>query len=105
MSFKSERSKATDFSLEVKKQMLERDNYHCIFCSELNVTPAHYIPRSQGGLGIIENGVCLCVKCHQALDNGIAKNHLKEKVRRHLKRHYPNFKDEDRIYDRREWLK
>ena len=105
MSFKSARSNACNFDLKTKQLMLERDNYKCIFCTSLNVTPAHYLPRSQGGLGILENGVCLCVSCHQALDNGIAKEHLKLKVRRYLDKHYPGFTDVERTYNRREWLK
>jgi 5-methylcytosine-specific restriction endonuclease McrA len=105
MVLKSNRSKACDFDLKTKQAMLERDNYRCIFCSSLNVTPAHYLPRSAGGLGILENGVCLCVPCHQALDNGVAKKHLNLKVRRYLDKKYPGFTDVERTYNRREWLK
>ena len=57
--YKSKQARAKDFSKATKLKMVERDNNCCIFCSNPNITPAHFIPRSAGGLGILENGVCL----------------------------------------------
>ena len=103
--YKSKRSQATDFDKDTKIDMLRRDGYRCIFCSNSeSLTPAHYISRAKGGLGILENGVCLCVQCHQALDQSPARAHLQLKLQRYLKIKHPDFKDEDRIYDRRQWL-
>lgn len=97
--YKSKRSQATDFSKDTKIEMLRRDNYKCIFCSNSeSLTPAHYISRAKGGLGILENGVCLCVQCHQALDQSPARFHLQLKVERYLNKKHPDFKQEDRTY-------
>ncbi len=49
----SKRSKACDISPKVKKKVWERDNHCCIICGSPYAMPnAHYIARSQGGLGI-----------------------------------------------------
>ena len=106
MSFKSQRSKATDFNKKIKMEMLERDNYRCIFCGNAySLTPSHYVSRASGGLGIIENGACLCISCHQALDQSSDREQMMLEFQMYLGRHYPDFEDVDRIFDRREWLK
>ena len=97
----SKRSKACDFSIKVKKQMIERDNNCCIICGSLNITPAHYISRSKGGLGVIENGVCLCVECHTSYDNSKYRHSYKSYIKNYLDSFYPNFTDEQRKY--RKW--
>ena len=61
----SKRSKACDISMEVKKKVWERDEHKCVICHNPYAKPnAHYIARSQGGLGIEENIVTLCLRCH-----------------------------------------
>ena len=61
---KTKRSKACDISQKVKFQVFLRDNGQCVVChNRNNVMPnAHFIPRSQGGLGIEENIVFLPIK-------------------------------------------
>ena len=67
---KSKRTKAVDISKKVRKQVLERDLHRCIFCGRYEaLTMAHIIPRSQGGLGIPENLVTACSKCHALIDH------------------------------------
>lgn len=104
--YKSARSKSTNFSKQVKIDMLRRDKYRCIFCgTSEGLTPAHYISRASGGLGIIENGACVCVKCHQALDHSTNRESMLLTFKQYLNYHHPGFIDENRIFDRREWLK
>lgn len=106
MTFKSARSNATNFDKETKVDMLRRDNYRCIFCKSSNgLTPAHYISRASGGLGILENGACVCVSCHQQLDQSSNRDAMLCTFKQYLNYHYPSFGDENRIYDRRIWLK
>ena len=105
MSFKSQRSKACDFSKETKIDMLRRDGYRCILCrASEGLTPAHYIARSSGGLGILENGACICIECHQSLDHSTSRQKLLEKFKAYLDKHYPDFTDKERIFNRRTWL-
>lgn len=54
----------------------------------------HYIPRSKGGLGIEENIVTLCMRCHHNYDNGLHKEEkeaIRRKIEAHLSRLYPNW--------------
>ena len=97
---KSKRTKALEIPKEVKEKVLERDE-HCIVCGnpvDAFFASAHYIPRSKGGLGIKENVVALCFHCHRKYDQGIERKVIGEFIKNHLERHYPGFKDEDRIY-------
>lgn len=105
MSYKSKRSKATDIPISVKKIVWERDKHQCIVCGSSNAFPnAHYIARSHSGLGIEENVVTLCLRCHNAYDNGNDtefKNYIQGRIESHLKSIYPNWNKDDLIY--RKW--
>jgi len=61
-----------EFSPKTRKIIYERDNNCCVVCSgKTYLGIAHvFVPRSKGGLGIIENGALLCQECHHAMDNG-----------------------------------
>ena len=49
----SRRAKACAIKPNVKALVYARDNGRCIFCeTTLGLTPAHVVPRSDGGLGI-----------------------------------------------------
>ena len=70
-------TKARDFDRNTKFAISERDSIDgwpcCVFCgaaapSELAWSNAHYIARSQGGLGIEQNGLTLCPICHRKYD-------------------------------------
>lgn len=51
-------TKATSISKSVKCAVYERDGYRCIICGSSQGQPnAHYIARSQGGLGIEEKSL------------------------------------------------
>lgn len=91
----SKRSRACDISQEVKRKVWERDHHHCIYCGSPYAMPnAHYIARSHGGLGIEENVVTLCMKCHHNYDNGKdlrLKQTIKHKIEAHLASKYANW--------------
>ena len=83
----SKRSKACDISQKTKEIVWNRDDHKCIVCGKYvpkACANAHYIKRSQGGLGIPENVVTLCLECHYEEDFGqttklyekIIKNYL-----------------------------
>lgn len=97
------RAKACDISQEVKARVWERDKGCCIICESPTASPnAHYIRRSQGGLGIEQNIVTLCMDCHNEFDNGSGKysEAIKEAVRDYLQGRYDNWSEKDLIYDK-----
>ena len=66
------RSQWCEFDKETRKYIKKRDNNRCVFCGNNGALQiAHiFLSRAKGGNGCKENGVMLCIKCHQALDNG-----------------------------------
>lgn len=100
---KSKRSKACDISQKVKQEVWERDGHRCIICGNPVAMPnAHYIPRSQGGLGIPENVVTLCTMngCHHKFDFGTKEEseEIGEKIKEYLMSIYPDWNEEDLVY-------
>lgn len=99
---KSERTKATDINMNLKKVVWERDEHKCIFCGKIvpvNCANAHYIKRSQGGLGIEENIFTACLECHNEQDNGKNTKIYNQKIKRYLKTKYGrNWKEENLTY-------
>ena len=100
---KSKRSKECDITQKVKQKVWQRDK-GCIICGNPYAMPnAHFIPRSQGGLGIEENIVTLCIECHHDFDNGNntqKREHIKNKIERYLKSKYKNWNKEKLIYNK-----
>ena len=97
----SKRAKAVDIPTSERKKVLVRDKGFCVVCGQPGIPNSHYIKRSQGGLGIEQNVVCLCVECHNAYDNGNDKMKTKMihgKVKKYLKRQYKGWKEEDLYY-------
>ena len=80
----NKRTKALQYTKETAYKVAERDNHECLFCKmgyhleginksglgSIVYDIAHFINRSQGGLGIEENLVLLCRYHHTLLDNG-----------------------------------
>lgn len=84
----NKRAKAADVSNKVRQEVLERDKW-CIICgSPHNKTIAHYKSRAKGGLGIPQNLVVLCVKCHHDYDNGKMRNHYGILIKSYLEGKY-----------------
>ena len=51
-----------------KELMYKRDGHRCRSCnSSENLTPHHVIFRSQLGPDDLENLICLCINCHNAV--------------------------------------
>ena len=91
------RTKALDISRKVKEAVWERDGGHCVLCGNPNAAPnAHYIPRSQGGLGIEENVVTLCPACHDTYDNSASRWAIRDELREYLQGKYPRW-DETKL--------
>ena len=70
----SKRSHACEISQKTKKVVWDRDNNRCVYCGKyvpMACANAHFIKRSQGGLGIPENIVTLCPECHYQEDHGL----------------------------------
>ena len=102
---KSKRSKATDITQKVRKEVLNRDNFACIICGDnRTLTMAHYIPRSKGGLGISQNLVTMCMSCHHKIDNGKSKevaDNLTLAVKSYLHSKYAgSWNEKDLKYDK-----
>lgn len=109
------RTKSCNFTQEVIQRVLQRDR-GCIFCNrgyrpgDINAYDhtiydvMHYINKSQGGLGIEQNGACGCRYHHNLLDNGnqgIREDMLKI-FEKHLKNHYPNWDSDKLVYNKYE---
>lgn len=91
-------TKATQIPEKVKRKVMARDNGRCIVCGAPGLPEAHYIRRSQGGLGIEENIVTMCRPCHREFDEGKNREAIKAWVEEYLERFYPDFDNYDRIY-------
>ncbi len=97
-------TKATRIPIEVKEKVFMRDRGKCVVCGEPGTPNAHYIRRSQGGLGIEENIVTLCPKCHHDFDNGFKREQIGAWISEYLDKWYPDFPDEKRKYSKYRWL-
>lgn len=96
------RTRALDISKKVKDTVWERDGQRCILCGDPQAMPnAHYIGRSQGGLGIEQNVVTLCRQCHNDYDNSPLRPLLREEIRDYLRGQYPGWNEANLTY--RKW--
>lgn len=73
-----------DFSQNLKKQILERDNYQCVICGmgkkegvELHID--HIKPKDLGGKATLENGQTLCSK-HNFLKKNLKQTETGKKM-------------------------
>lgn len=100
-------TKARDFDRRAKYAIARRDSIDgwpcCVFCGasapcELAWSNAHYIARSQMGLGIPQNGLTLCPICHRRYDQTTDRKQMREYFREYLKSKYENWNEEALIY-------
>lgn len=95
---KSRRTKALEIPRKVKIAVYERDNGCCIWCGKQGQPNAHYIARSQGGLGIEENILTLCWDCHRKYDQTTARPRMNDFFKGYLKGIYPEWDENKLIY-------
>lgn len=97
----SKRSKACDINKSVKDTVWERDGHKCVICGSRSAMPnAHFIPRSHGGLGIEENIVTLCQRCHDTYDKTTLRETYGAIIERYLQEKYFNWSIEKLRYNK-----
>ena len=97
------RKERTDIPRSVKRTVWERDGRRCILCGRPEAGPwCHFIPRSQGGLGIEENIWTGCQRCHSLFDQGSgpAAVQARKAVRAYLAALYPGWNEAYLIYEK-----
>jgi 5-methylcytosine-specific restriction endonuclease McrA len=82
-----------EFDKKTREKIYSRDQYRCINCHDTGMLGvAHvFVPRSKGGLGVEENGVLMCQRCHHEMDNGRVKEiseMIKKVAEEYLKKQY-----------------
>ena len=95
---KARRTKALEIPTRVKNAVYERDEGCCVWCGKRGGPNAHYIPRSQGGLGIAENVLTLCWECHLRYDQSVHRKEMREFFKNYLKSKYPEWDEKILIY-------
>ena len=106
---KANRTKALDIPMAVKRKVAERDSRDghpcCIYCGlpapseyPLTFSNAHYIPRSQGGLGVEENILTLDWECHMKYDHSDEREEMKAFFREYLMSKYPDWDEEKLVF-------
>ena len=109
----NERTKALAIPQEVKKKVAERDSVRgwpcCVWCGKpaptenrLAYSCAHYISRAQGGLGITENTLTLCEKCHPQYDATIHRTAMRAYFKAYLLRRHPGWDEKNLVYQKNE---
>ena len=91
MTVSSKRSKACQISMKTKQIVWERDSERCIFCGRwvpVHFANAHFIKRSQGGLGIPENIFTACSDCHWEEDFGAHQQIYRGTAEDYLRNYY-----------------
>ncbi len=103
----NQRSKFCDIKQKTKDEVWRRDGECCILCGNPEAMPnAHYIPRSSGGLGVPENLVTLCCRCHEDYDHTVKRKEIKEQIREYLAGYYGEEWSEDKLkYSKWDWCK
>jgi len=83
----------------VKRAVWERDGGRCVLCHRNDGQPdAHIVARSHGGLGVVENIVTLCPRCHYRYDQTPERHFLRAQLEEYIKGFYPDWKEADVIY-------
>lgn len=101
---KHKQTKETDIDAKTKLQVWERDNHRCIFCKKLvpwNNANAHFVKRSAGGLGIVQNTFTACDYCHGEQDNGHNSIAMTDYAKEYLKSIYGQGWNEDLLIYRK----
>ena len=105
------RTNALGITIRVKEEVADRDSFNgwtcCVLCgcpaptyNRLAFSNAHYISRANGGLGVEENILTLCPKCHHRYDQTTDRVALKPFFGRYLKSHYPEWEESKLVYQK-----
>ena len=107
----NKRTKALQFSTDTKQKLLDRDK-GCFFChrgihmigsfpdDRSILDPMHIVNKSQGGLGVIQNGVIGCRWHHTLMDNSEYNTEMRTIAKGYLKILYPGWTEESVIYSK-----
>jgi predicted restriction endonuclease len=110
------RTKSLQFTDDVKIELLERDKW-CFYCmrgihmdkvpkdSRSILDPMHIVNKSQGGLGVVENGVIGCRGHHHLLDNSEYNQEMRRIAEDYLRILYPGWTRESVTYNKWEGFK
>ena len=107
----NKRTKQLIFSSKTQMGILERDG-GCIFCKKhyhleskdtfpyRTLEVMHIVNKSQGGLGVEQNGVTGCRYHHHLLDNGNKglRSEMLSMIKEYMESLYPNWNTEDLTY-------
>lgn len=98
----SERKKNTDIDSRSRNEVHERDRRRCVYCGRTDkpIELAHFISRTQGGKGVPQNLISLCIDCHRSFD-GAGRNDMRDFLADYLKSHYPGWNEQDQIFRKR----
>lgn len=96
-------TKYTAISKDVKDAVSKRDSIDgyccCVLCCSPEAIPnAHIIRRSQGGMGVEQNIIALCPRCHYKFDEGKDRDKLMDYVVNYMKGFYPDWTPESVTY-------
>lgn len=111
---RSKQARAREFSQKTRREIIQRDGGQCIFCQQQyqtnKATPfemeiksiMHYIPRSQNGLGIPENGAVGCAYHHHMMDNGSngQRGNMRRIFKEYLMQQYPQWDERKLVYSK-----
>lgn len=97
----------TEITPKVRKRVLERDSIDgwpvCQYCgSPYGIEVHHYVERSRGGMGIEQNLICLCYKCHSRLHSG--EKAIRNFCWEYLQGYYPGWEEKDLIYRKGDYV-
>lgn len=55
----------TDFPEQIKRDARRLAAYKCCYCrDDMGDDVHHLVPKAEGGQGVLENAILLCVRCH-----------------------------------------
>ena len=102
---KSYRTRCLAVSKEVRARVAKRQEIEGVPCCIISglsdsLEAAHYIPRSQGGLGIERNIVLLNHDIHYAFDHGDKREEYGKRIREYLQSQYPDWNEDDLYYQK-----
>ena len=60
--------------------------------------PTHFIKRSHGGLGVPQNIVTLCNRCHLQFDSSKDSMHIRAMIRDYLRNKYVGWQEHELRY-------